>query len=271
MSYLSGVKNYIERKDFACPSFAYSIVENKWTQEADHYQFNLSERIGNQLLEPMKWVFHTLDETDSYIIYYSTTVLGVFTAAVALIGALFKKLGENFNPYSEKRYEAMDLQVKLRNESNFFELFAPAVGNMLNVCKAHMTGLRLDNLFKQKILKEKQGATDDEVFEVWPKGGLLGIFAVFVPKLPETEHLNELRQLVKQWSDAWQEFAQKIRSQQDFSETEQSIKQLVSEDETTHDAVCKYFNQLREDREHAQRLKEMNILYDKTVRQMVYA
>ncbi|MBI2743214.1 MAG: hypothetical protein HYX48_04780 [Chlamydiales bacterium] len=77
------------------------------------YTFNLSEEIGNTLVLPMVFIFSLCNAIENPLFQVILGVVGVATAALSLIGILFKKVGEEFNPNFAIRQEALAEQYKI--------------------------------------------------------------------------------------------------------------------------------------------------------------
>lgn len=78
------------------------------------YVFNRTEKIGNGLLTPLCKVFKKIEDTKWKIIKIALFIVGIVAVPFAILGAIFKRLGECFNSQSiaRKKNIAMLFEAK---------------------------------------------------------------------------------------------------------------------------------------------------------------
>lgn len=225
-------KYFVLDKDYACTGF-YSIEENRWVESPPRYQFNAAEGIGNTLLEPMKWVFQTLDATDCSCTYLYAIVASVFALAIALIGALFKKLGEAANPHSYLRQEALE-QSQIIYDLTYHDKIALVEADNYNYeCAAKKSEEEMTQLFSTST---KSGATPRRV-------------------------------LVRRWNEAWKNFNITRQAGEDLSSFKATIKTMASGDEELSKKVTDYFENLRARQEKANKRLQAFLQFNEIVAQ----
>lgn len=265
MSCIASCKEFIDGSEYACAE-TFSVDTKKWVPCEPCYQFNWAERVGNVLLGPMGWVLTPYIDEPPCCLTVVLIVAGVFPAIIALVGAIFKKVGELANPNVElrerariKRAHIQTLEISLKQSEAGSAFSTPG---FVRLCE-RLPEVYMQQSFVNKILKKKHNASHRELAESGLlQRGLLGdimqgIHEARAQGTPAVESREEIRLLVDRWKKASAAAAAKIDSGQDFSSEEAELSTIMSEDAEALQKVTEYFEAARKQIAEEKRLAEI--------------
>jgi hypothetical protein len=160
MNCIQDFKIYLNLSDYDC-SWKLSDTYSEQFECETSFRFNTAEKIGNTLLLPMHWVFteHTL--SNNCVKKCALVVAGIFTAIFALVGIVFKKIGEAINPHTQLRHQAINELKELYN----CMVASPAVQKLRQISYVP-SPLIIASDFK-KELEQSSVADKDKAIQSW--------------------------------------------------------------------------------------------------------
>lgn len=240
-----------------------------------HYKYNRAERIGNALFTPLAKVINKYDETNSRCTKAAMVVVGVVAAVIALVAYAFKRIGESVNPNSVLRKGAIE---KCRDIGRLYVLVTGSSTPMMALAMmtlkgvaGSLEGMNIDQMFVEKILKEKKGASDNELGKLGGRG-LIGMVVALVssdPINPSDIHFAEIKKVWDEWYAAWKQIQVKIAANNtDITAEEATIRQLTADDEATQKKTMAFLDKKKTDVRNKANLIQAMDQYNTIVRAM---
>lgn len=254
------LRNYALNKDFD-GSQIYSVDRQTWEQGEPRYRFNVLEKLGNSLLDPLAWSFRKLDEADAANDPLNRTALKVQAFAViglalliGALGALFKLVGEWINPHSSLRSKALENRSQaLACTETFYSPqndFGAGTGLLPGV-RAYATARFAEAQAGNEAVAEGFGmALDDLWISPIDEG----------PNFTDDQAYAFCQLLV--------DFSRKVEARADFAQDEQRLRAIANISEEHLLDLSRYIDRFKVEKAYSNDLRQFGIAYNQIVEQI---